>query len=102
MLALWTALMGERSLGGVVLLSGSLPIINFGRIKFQGLSVPIMHIHGSLDANVPIANAQGGAELVRAAGNSNYDFRIEYGGFHEPKFDATWQVRNWLIEKIGL
>ena len=99
MLSLWTALKGDRALGGVVALNGAIPILNIGPVSENGKNVPIVHFHGIQDSVVSVGFARIGKENAEALGFQHYEL-VERDGSHEPSTGVQQSVAEWLTARV--
>ena len=99
MLSLWTALKGDRALGGVVALNGAVPILNIAPVSENGKNVPIAHFHGIQDRVVPVGFARIGKANAQAAGCQNYEL-VERDGSHDPSTGVQQSVAEWLTARV--
>jgi predicted esterase len=72
MMAIWTALISDRPLGGVLVYAGCLPVLEADRVSKLGQNVPIVHLHDPRDSGVRYAHAQRGYELANKIGAHGY------------------------------
>ncbi len=104
-MALFTALRHAAPLGGIVALSGYLPLHESlpAEASEANHQVEILQAHGEHDEVVPYTLGQGSAELLRAAG-----CRVEwhkYAMAHEVCLEEVQEIGRWLgrvlAEKTG-
>ena len=99
MLSLWTALKGDRGLGGAISLSGPVPISNIGPLSENGKNVPIVHFHGEQDRYLPFEFARMGEIKSLSAGSRNYNLFNTHGG-HDPSNGVHINVLAWLADRV--
>ena len=99
MLSLWTALKGDRGLGGAISLSGPVPISNIGPLSENGKNVPIVHFHGEHDPYLPFEFARMGERKSLSAGSRNYNLVNTHGG-HDPSNGVHITVSDWLTRRV--
>jgi predicted esterase len=98
MLALWTGLMGDRNLGGVVAINGSVPVFDVGQVSHKGREVPIAHYHATEDAIIPIRYAQMGKANAEAGGAKRYALFENQGG-HKLSNTVASKAVEWLQQR---
>jgi phospholipase/carboxylesterase len=99
MLSLWTALKGDRALGGVIALNGAVPVLNIGPVSENGKNVPIVHFHGIHDNVVSIDFARIGKRNSETAGSQHYTL-VDRPGGHDPSAGVHRSVSDWLAVRV--
>lgn len=86
MMGIWTGLMGNRPLGGVVSYAGCLPVSELNKVSVLGRKIPIVHFHDPRDNWVLFEHAVRGLQVAQQAGAEGYksvrEVEINGGSHH--------------------
>ena len=99
-MALFTGLRYPEPLGGIIALSGYLPLADAlaGEAASANRRIEVFQAHGRHDGVVPHALGHGSAERLRAAGYP-VDWR-EYAMAHEVCLEEVRDVGRWLTRRL--
>lgn len=96
-LSLFTGLQLQNALAAIVVMSGYLPAVS--KIKFDQVSVPILHCHGTMDAVVRYEMAEKTKEKLLEKGVTSYELR-EFPIAHTVSPDELAIVTGFLQKQL--
>jgi lysophospholipase-2 len=103
-LSLYTGLQLDRSLGGIVALSGYLPkpVEWRTRVTAAALATPVLICHGEEDPMVRPEWAHDAVASLREAGVSSVNLKLYRGMGHSVSEQETHDVLTWLCRTVGV
>ena len=103
MMGIWTGLMGNRPIGGVVSYAGCLPVSELSKVSDLGRKVRILHFHDPRDSGVLFEHAVRGLRVAQQAGAEGYKSVREVeinGGSHHGLSGPTIKFVNQELAKM--
>ena len=100
-LSLYTGLRMNKTLGGIIAMSGYLPLApSFTTIQEDVKNTPILFCHGDEDNVVPLDWAKDAEKNVKKLGIKNSQFRIIEGMGHGAEMEELDSIINFIKDRV--